>query len=355
MRLPVQDSGVIRQLAFAQLEKRGLASGTIDQTPFACHLHSDPDGKPVLIADVLTGGAEASLEAVQAAGYLPSARACALPADRIVIVREHDRPVLFVSDRGSLVHTQVIAAAPDDMERIAADVRLAILSLRQQGLIREVAGVELRGSFPAGAAAGLEARLALPVAVVPRPGPDPAAVARSRPEQLLPASVRTSRRIRRLKPLRWVAAAAVPVLIGLWALMQYRKLAALEGEARRMEEALQVSAGPAGEAARIRERVRNAQELWNGLRMALDPKRYPLIQLNSLTRCLGDTGAVFWRFESKGSELSVAGTARSAGDAYRYFTAVSGDRDLSIFAWSMAQPTISEDGRARFEIKGRLK
>jgi hypothetical protein len=50
--------------------------------------------------------------------------------------------------------------------------------------------------------------------------------------------------------------------------------------------------------------------------MALEPRRYPVAHLDALTRCLSAADVVLVRFESKVSDVSVSGTARSAMDAY---------------------------------------
>ena len=50
--------------------------------------------------------------------------------------------------------------------------------------------------------------------------------------------------------------------------------------------------------------------------------------LDGLTRCIPAGGVVLGRFESKVTELSAAGTARSAMEAYTYFNAVSQDKAL---------------------------
>jgi hypothetical protein len=64
---------------------------------------------------------------------------------------------------------------------------------------------------------------------------------------------------------------------------------------------------------------------------------------------------VLTRFESKVSELTVTGTARSAKDAYTYFNAISKDGPLGVYSWSMIQPGIAADGTASFEIKGKMR
>ena len=77
--------------------------------------------------------------------------------------------------------------------------------------------------------------------------------------------------------------------------------------------------------------------------------------LNGLTRCIPGGGVVIGRFECKVTELTAAGTARTAMEAYAYFNAVSRDKELGVYNWSMVQPTIAADGTANFELKGQMR
>ena len=89
--------------------------------------------------------------------------------------------------------------------------------------------------------------------------------------------------------------------------------------------------------------------------MALEPRRYPVAHLDGLSRCLPAGDVVLTRFESKLADVVAAGTARSAKDAYQYYTAVSKDGPLGVYAWSMLAPTIAADGSASFELKGKMR
>ena len=141
----------------------------------------------------------------------------------------------------------------------------------------------------------------------------------------------------------------------LWWQQQHGRLLALEAEANRLSEAVTASSGATAEARAGTELMRGTQQRWQALRMALESKRYPLIHLNHLTRCLGDDSIVLTRFETRGPDVSVSGTAQSAGEAYHYFTTVTADQDLKICAWSMAEPALTDDGTARFELKGKMR
>ena len=155
-----------------------------------------------------------------------------------------------------------------------------------------------------------------------------------------------------------IAALVLPVLLLIYG--ERKKLSALEAEAERIEATLDVPG--AGEKQADQDRIRGehefvtaAQARWAALRMALEPRRYPVAHLDGLTRCLTAGDVMLTRFESKVSEISVGGVARSAMDAYNYFNAVSADGPLGVYSWSMLQPGIGADGSATFEIKGKMR
>jgi hypothetical protein len=118
------------------------------------------------------------------------------------------------------------------------------------------------------------------------------------------------------------------------------------------------SSGEKAEQERIRtehELVTAVQARWGALRMALEPRRYPCRSPRRIESLHDRADVVLTRFESKVSEVTVAGTARSPMDAYNYFNAVSKDGPLAVYGWSMLPPSISGDGSASFEIKGKMR
>ena len=151
----------------------------------------------------------------------------------------------------------------------------------------------------------------------------------------------------------------VPVL--WWIYGERKKLIDLEFEAARIEATLNIpTTGTVNGTDQERIRAENeivtaGQARWAALRMALEPRRYPVAILDAFSRCLTVADVVLTRFESKVADLSVGGTARTAKDAYTYFNAISTDGPLGVYAWSMLQPSIGADGSATFEIKGKMR
>ena len=358
---PTEDRQLVRKLAFAQLEKRGLTAASAEQTPFDCHVMARGGGRSVVSVDVVTPEAAAGLNGTKASAIVPSARLFPIPDGKLVVVEEQGRLVLCAGAGGRLLHSQIVSATRDLNGHAAPEIRIASLALQQQGVLDEVKGIELWGDFSAGDANELSSQLNLPVQAKARPAPDGPALRREGSVRLLPPAARQALRRRRIGTVRWIAVSVLLVLPCWWAYEQRKELTAVEAEAARIEAALDIPASSATDTA-DQERVRAEHDLvsavqsrWASLRMALEPRRYPVAHLDALTRCLTAAEVVLTRFESKVAEISVSGTARSAMDAYNYFNAVSRDGLLGVYAWSMAQPSIGSDGTASFELKGKMR
>lgn len=348
---PPTDAKQARALAFNQLEKRGLATGSADQTSFSCQLFPTPGGTNLLIVDTLTPVGLSAVAALKIHGIIPAARLFTRPQQRLLIHREAGRMVLTAAWQGHAAHVQNLTSSSHDAAALASEISLTLMTLRQQSLLPPPTGIDWAAFLTAPEHAAVESVLGLPVTVQTLPPPAPGPLAPS----LQPAGVREARARRRSHLLRGAAVATLPLAGFFWWQQQRHQLAALEAEAARLQEAVTSTAGESAEARAGTERTRQTQQRWQSLRPALEPKRYPLIQLNQLTRCLGEASIVLTRFETRGPDVSVSGTAQSAGEAYQYFTTVTADPELKICAWSMAEPGLKNDGTALFELKGKMR
>lgn len=349
---PTQDKNLARRLAHAQLEKRGLLAGAAGGALYECHLHPRGSGGALVSVDVIAAAANPADTLSHARGLLPFPRLFELPEGRLVIVEEQGRLILCVGAGGSLAHSQVISMTRELGSHVAPEIRIASLALQEQGVLADITGVELWGDFPPAAAQELSVRLGLPVTTRERPVPKAAVVQKEASAELLPAAAKKALAKRRQRLWRWAAAAALLCVPGGWLWSQYRQLATVEAEAARLQALV---AAPVDAGSTEAEQVRALQQRWAALRQALEPRRYPLMVLNNLTRCIPSGGVVLRRYDNKVGELSVRGTARTALEAYDFYNAVSRDKELAVYAWSMAQPHLRDDGQAFFEIKGRMR
>jgi hypothetical protein len=352
---PTQDRHLVRKLAYAQLEKRGLAAGSPEQTSFDCHVHPAGEDRSLVSVDVVTPGSAPALDLARARGLFPFPRLFNLPEGKLIVLEEQGRLVLCAGAYGRLVYSQIVSTTRNLNGHAAPAIRIASLSLQQQEVVSEIAGVELWGDFSVGDAQELASQIGLPVVARARPALTAQAVERETSPQLLPMASRAARDQRRRRRLRWAGPAAAAMLILAWGAWHYYKLVSLEKKAAQLETAVSASSGETSQLKADQARVRSAQERWASLRLALEPRLYPAVVLNGLTRCVPSGGVVLVRFESKVSELTATGTARSAMDAYAYFNAVRQDQELGVYGWSMVQPAIAADGTATFQLKGQMR
>ena len=353
---PTTDRNLIRRLAFAQLEKRGLASpGGSDATTFNARIVHHNASSALVAVDVLLPAAFPILATSNARAASPAARLFPLPPDHLVLTTEHGRLVLFASSSSQLVHSQIISPTSSLDADAASAITITSLALQQQHLTSPPAALTIWGDFSTDETTAFSRLLSLPVSTLPRPAPDPKLVRRESNPQLLPAATRLDLRRSRQKFLKLAAAALVVSLPAIWLYRSFSELKSLEATAASMENHVSASKGSSDSVRASHDLVTRTQARWAALRGALDARRYPAAHLDALTRCLSSADVVLTKFESKPADVSVSGTARTARDAYSYYNSISSDKPLAVFSWSMAQPALRDDGSAAFEIKGKLK
>ena len=355
MRIPSQDSKTVRMLAYAQLEKRGLAAATVEQTAFECYTIPQPEGGAILSVDVIAPGATAPWASLKPAALLAAARCYSIPPGVLILAEEQGTLVLWLARDGVLIHSHIVSASRQQLDQLAVEIRITALTLQQQKLTPEISRVECWSHFTDAENTALSAALGMPVLLGTRPDPDPILIHKFSTSRLLPSTGRAALRGRQLRSWKWVAASVMAGLALFWWMSQHQSLAALEDKARGLQAAIDAAAGSNPEEKALTQKVLATQAQWQGLIMALEPRRYPLIQLNGVTRCLGAGSVVLSRFECKGPETAVAGTAQSAGEAYTYYSTIIADPALRLYEWSMVQPVIAANGSASFQIKGKMR
>jgi hypothetical protein len=129
---PTEDRQLLWKMAFAHVEKRGLTSSGVEQTPFECRFIEQGGGRSLVSVDVVTPEAAGTLTDVKARAVIPSARVFTIPDGKLVVVEEQGRLVLCAGVGGRVVHTQIVAATRDFAGVVAPEIRIASLALRQQ-------------------------------------------------------------------------------------------------------------------------------------------------------------------------------------------------------------------------------
>ena len=355
LSLPTKDPATLRKMAYSQLERRGLAAGSMQETLFDCH--SVPGGGSGAIGD--TGDTRVSvdvlldlpdgLELGNARGYTAAARLFPLPKNKLLLWQEQDQLILSGSSDGKLVHSQVIGPASRLQNGAAQEINLTRIALEGEGFVdADTNGLVVWGDYSENDLAPLRAGLDMPVELQRRPAPSAALAASESAGELVPNSVKVTRRRHRRTGIIFCLMIA---LIMAYLVVLHRMNSAVESlEAQIPQLEKQVN-----QTKDVAERVKRAQSRWNTLRPVLESKRYPLLHLTHIARVMPGGGVRISDFESKIKEVTVKGEARDAASAYEMLRLLQADEGLKVYGWSMPQPSVQRDSRATFEIKGKLR
>ncbi|MDA0814317.1 MAG: hypothetical protein O3C21_18240 [Verrucomicrobia bacterium] len=350
LSLPTKDPVVMRKMAYSQLERRGLERGSAKETLFDCHILLQSRGKDhtEVSVDVMSELPD-GLELENARGFTASARLFPLPDHKLLLSQEQGQLVLSVGRNGKLIHSQVIGPFERLQNGAAQEINLTRIALEGEGVIDErTNGLVVWADCTEHDLANFRAGLDLPVELKLRPAPSAALASAASAGQLVPASVRLTRS-RRRRTLMVICLIAVLVMAYLAALHRMKsRLDSMEAQIPNLEKQVD-------QTKDVAAKVQQAQERWNALRPVLEPKRYPLVHLSHIARVMPGGGIRVTDFESKIKEVSVKGVARDTAAAYEMFRLVKENEELKVYNWDMPQPTVQNDSRASFEIKGNLR
>lgn len=349
LNLPSGDSAVLRKMAYSQIERRGLARGSLEETLFDCHSQqSDHDGETSVSVDVLSDLPD-GLELKNARGYTAAARLFPLPANKLVLWREQDQLVLSVGRNGKLVYNQVIGPIDRLKNGAAHEIQMTQMALESEGLISDGnRGLEVWMDDPDIDLSVLRSGVGMPVEVKPRPEPSAALATSETTGEMVPSSVLVTRK-RHRRTWMFLCLAAALAMAYIVVLHRMRsEVSALEAQIPDLEKQVEQTKG-------VAEKVKQIQARWNTLRPVLEPKRYPLVHLSHIARVMPGGGVLITDYESKIKEVRIRGIARDTAAAYEMLRLMVGDEELKVYNWEMPQPTVMRDSRASFEIKGKLR
>lgn len=341
--LPTTDSSMFSDMAFAQIERRGLARDSEGEVVFDHHSIGHEGNKTDLSVDVLSSEFPETWSLPKADGYIASARVLEMPDDKLILWREHKRLVLAANHGGRVTHVQVVSAGKKLGEAVAQEINLTALSLQGEGAIGENPDLVVVGEFSRDACEAFERASVLPVEFAPErrvrtslvvsdPGLTPSAVRRARER-------RSSGR-RRNMVLAMVAVFYAAAMVFLW---NFSKSRSAEIEAVRAEV---LAIRPAA------EQVQQDRQRWEALEPAVDLKFYPLVQLNQITRVMPPSGLVISEFRTRGRDIRIRGRARDAQLAFRFEEGLEANEALGDYQWNMPNPKVERDNSATFEVQG---
>jgi hypothetical protein len=342
--LPTTDSAVFSDMAFAQIERRGLARESEGDVIFDHHTVGHEGNTTDLSIDVLSAEFPETWSLPKADGYVASARVLEMPDDKLMLWREHKRLVLAANHGGRVTHVQVVSAGTKLGEAVAQEVNLTALSLQGEGAIGENPDLVVVGEFSREHCEAFEKASVLPVEFAPErrvrasvaatdPGLTPAAVLRARH--------RRSRGKQRGVVLALVALFYAGIVFFLWNFSKGRaqEIADLQAEVAAIRPAA--------------EKVQRDRERWEALEPSVDLRFYPLVQLNQITRVMPPSGLVIREFQTRGRNVRIRGRARDAQLAFRFEEGLEANEALGDYQWNMPNPKVERDNSATFEVQGK--
>ncbi len=346
--LPSKDRKLYRDLVYAQLERRHLVSPTSNARFDFEQLERTPEGALVRV-DFINRDLPKTWEDKKALSYAASLRYYALPDDKVVLRRERGRLVMVVGRGGKLLYASILNQTGMLDESVAVEIQTAVLSLTLRGFLKApIEGVELWGDFPPEEVEALAGCFDLPV--IQREPPEPEGLRRPPNGALLPPSVDLGVKKRRVRLYGVLGMVAVAVVYALVIGYFRNHLADLQAQIDGQQQNLGVNSATSAKHSASEER-------WDAMANALEPRRYPLVQLNTISQIMPPDGVILSEYETKISEVKLEGRANSAKAVFDFLENLNQHPELSaVHRWSRKQePRLDDDGTAHFQIIGKLK
>ena len=345
--VPTIDASLFENMVLAQIEKRGLGSGSPEDTVFQHEVIQQEGNDTLLSVDVLSHDFPETLCFPRAAGYAPAARLLKLPPDRLLLWREHKRLILAANRNGRLTYVQTLSTAPILDVAAAQEVNLTCLSLQAEKLVPENPDILVAGNLAGDKDRDAFEKSLILTAEFTTESPAPEARPDLNPA-FLPVSVRQARarrsstRKRNAIVLLTVAVYAVAgALIWLHAQStrtQIENLEALVEETR----------------PEVKE-IQETEQRWRELEPAIDLRYFPLVQLNEITKAMPGSGVLIREYETRGKTIFVRGQARDVQMAFRLVEDLKSTEFFTTYDWNMPQPKVEQNNAATFSIQGEPK
>lgn len=344
--LPVVETSLLRDMTYAQIEKRGLANRSIDETIFDFDILSQGNNETRIAVHLFDSPVLEDYVLPRAAGYAPSALVRHRTENGAVLWKELGQLALAIFRGGRLVHSQVLSGRPELCGGTASEINLLLLSLQADPALedclpatlevyldpeehpdREVflQSVNLDASF-------VEARGAYRKAH-PRPG-------------LTPHEVLAFRRRKKLGRQLAVGAVfllATYFLAGTW---MWKRSESNQRKIAFLTQQIELIEPDVAEIQQIETR-------WQEMEPAFDLKWFPVVQLSRITEALPGSGVVIREFETRGRDIYIQGQARDVQLAFRLEEDLSNLAGFEHYDWTMPKPSMNSDNTASFKIEGK--
>ncbi len=345
--VPTTDASLLRDMAFAQIEKRGLGQGSAEETIFDYDVIEQAHGQTKLAVHLIDAPLPDDLILPTAAGYLPSPLVRQRIDDGALLWREGRQFAFAIFQNGRLLHSQLLSSSADLGAGTAQELNLLLLSLQGDPVFEDdmperllvltdglIVDEEARDAF--------DAKIQLATQYTELRGANKRARLRS---PLMPAEILRYRRSK--KTVRWVAAGLLLFLIayfmfGIWtwkrAESAERQIASLERQIATIEPDVAM--------------IQDIEARWAELEPAFDLNWFPVVQLSRITEALPGSGVVIREYETRGRQIFIKGQARDVQLAFRLQEDLQQMPGFERYQWDMPKPAMDSDNTATFQIQG---
>jgi len=340
--IPADDPSVFRDLVLTQLEMRGLAGRTREDTVFAWQEITRSDSEALIQATVLPAHLASRYWHGDVTEYAVSPACLPLEKDAVTVWREQGAWVAAVTRGDKLLHFQSLAEPSAD-GAMALEVWMMLSPLEAGNMVEAQPRAILYrqdGDDPDLSAwhqAGFPQATALDF---------PPPVYPAAPLGCVPIAVRDLQSEKKKSAQRQrLAFAGAAVYLGLVLLLAGQTLW-LHWKARQLRAEIDRNA-PAVEAAE------SAMDKWQALLPALEPSTYPLEVLFQIARLLPEDGVRLTLFEMNLDRVLIQGEASTLAAALKFQDDLKKNADLeTLFDWTAEAPKQLPNGSTRFQIDG---
>ena len=340
--IPADDPSVFRDLVLTQLEMRGLAGRTREDTVFVWQEITRAGNEALIQATVLPAHLASRYWHGDVTEYAVSPACLPLKEDSVTVWREQEAWVAAVTRGDKLLHFQSLAEPSAD-GAMALEVRMMLFPLEAGNMVE----VQPRAIFfrQQGDEPDLTAwhQAGFPQATV-LDFPPP--VRPAAPLGCVPLAVRDLQSQKKKSAQRQrLAFAGAAVYLGLVLLLAGQTLW-LHWKARQLRAEIDRNA-PAVEAAK------SAMDKWQALQPTLEPSAYPLEVLFQIARLLPEDGVRLTLFEMNLDRVLIQGEASTLAAALKFQDDLEKNADLEmLYDWTAEAPKQLPNGSTRFQIDG---
>ncbi len=343
--VPTSDTTLLRSMAYAQIEKRGLSAGSMDKTVFDYDVIEQSHHQTWVAVHVFDTPLPDDFILLRAAGYTPSPLARPQIENGLILWKENRQLVVAIFRGGRLVHSQVLTSRPELGVATAREINMLVLSLQgdpafADNLPEKIAVV--LDDVDAAEQKNFTSTILLTAAFVTTQGAD--RKARPRPK-LTPHAILDYRRRRknaRILALSTVVLLAGYFVFGVWMWKQSeghkRKIAALKQQIALIEPDV--------------EEIQRIETRWEQMEPAFDLRWFPVVQLSRITEALPGSGVVIRNFKTRERKIYIEGQARDVQLAFRLEEDLSKLPGFEHYQWSMPKPNMNSDNTASFKLEG---